>query len=153
MPKINVYLPDELVVREVGSVRRSAHCAPLDQDGAPSFTRFTERVRTALAGAKRVRERSVKEALALGHNYVGCEHLLLALFADEVGLAGRVLGRMGLDYRHARRTVVTMLAGVTHAREATAPPVSSPLDEILRRLERHRTPPRQLTVPPTWLRP
>ena len=42
-------------------------------------------------------EMTVGEATALGHNYVGCEHLLIGLAAEPDGIAGRVLREAGAD--------------------------------------------------------
>jgi ATP-dependent Clp protease ATP-binding subunit ClpA len=67
-------------------------------------------------------ELSVTEALALGHNYVGCEHLLLGLLGEPDGTAGHVLRDLGVDLRTARRTVVAALTGYTHLRAQTRPP-------------------------------
>src|SRR5918996_774462 len=61
--------------------------------------------------AKRALEAATKEALTLAHNYIGTEHLLLALLATEEGLASQVLRRMGLELRTTRRAVVTALTG------------------------------------------
>jgi len=90
---------------------------------------------TALA--KRALEATTKEALALGHNYVGTEHILLGLLATEEGLASRVMRRMGLELRTTRRTVVTALTGVVHPPTKEAKPSASNdvLDQILRRLD------------------
>jgi len=90
--------------------------------------------------AKKALELTTKEALGLGHNYVGCEHLLLGLLATEDGLASQVLRRMGIELRTTRRAVVTALSGFVHAREQQVSPpppapASSTLEEILRRLE------------------
>src|SRR3954451_9351305 len=67
--------------------------------------------------AKRALELTVTEAQCLGHNYVGCEHMLLGLLSTEDGLASQVLRRMGLEVRTTRRAVVTALVGYTQARE------------------------------------
>jgi ATP-dependent Clp protease ATP-binding subunit ClpC len=87
--------------------------------------------------AKRALELATKEALGLGHNYVGCEHLLLGLLATEQGLASKVLRRMGLELRTTRRAVVTALMSLVHAQAAPAPRAVAPdaLDQILRRLD------------------
>jgi ATP-dependent Clp protease ATP-binding subunit ClpC len=88
--------------------------------------------------AKKALELTAKEAHGLGHNYVGCEHLLLGLIATEEGLASQVLRRMGIELRTTRRAVVTALSGFVHAREqqGSPPPAgNSTLEEILRRLE------------------
>jgi ATP-dependent Clp protease ATP-binding subunit ClpA len=88
--------------------------------------------------AKRALESATKEALTLGHNYIGCEHLLLGLLATEDGLASQVLRRMGLELRTTRRAVVTALSGFVHARAddpSTRPKTADAVDEILRRLD------------------
>ena len=89
--------------------------------------------------AKQALEAATKEALALAHNYIGCEHLLLGLLATEDGLAGRVLQRMGLEPRTTRRATVAALGGLLPAkadqRAETAAPPPGALDEILRRLD------------------
>lgn len=61
---------------------------------------------------KRALEMAAKEALALGHNYLGCEHLLLGLLAVDDGLASRVLRRMGVEPRTTRLAVVAELTRV-----------------------------------------
>ena len=88
--------------------------------------------------AKMSLELAAREALTLGHNYVGCEHLLLGQLATEDGLAGKVLHRMGVDLRSAKRAVVAALLGFVQARErlgTEAAPGTATLDEIMRRLE------------------
>ncbi|MEU8198002.1 Clp protease N-terminal domain-containing protein [Microbispora amethystogenes] len=61
-------------------------------------------------------ELAVAEAQALGHNYIGCEHLLLGLAAEPEGIAGEVLRARGAEPRLTRRTVVAALAGYVHLR-------------------------------------
>jgi ATP-dependent Clp protease ATP-binding subunit ClpA len=87
--------------------------------------------------AKRALELATKEALTLGHNYIGCEHLLLSLLAAEDGVASQVLRRMGLELRTTRRAVVTALSGFVHAQKRESPPAQAAdtLDQILRRLD------------------
>ena len=53
------------------------------------------------------------EAIGLGHNYVGCEHLLLGLVAESDWSAGEVRRSLGADYRPVRRAVSAALAGYT----------------------------------------
>jgi ATP-dependent Clp protease ATP-binding subunit ClpA len=86
------------------------------------------------SSAKRALELTVKEALALGHNYIGCEHLLLSLLATDEGTASKVLRRMGLELRTTRRAVVTALTA-QHAATTTTSPTPSTLEQILRRLD------------------
>ncbi|MBG0831911.1 ATP-dependent Clp protease ATP-binding subunit [Planomonospora sp. ID67723] len=65
-------------------------------------------------------ELTVTEATALGHNYVGCEHLLLGLITEPDGTAGQVLRALGAEPRLVRRAVTAALAGYVHLRAQTA---------------------------------
>jgi hypothetical protein len=58
---------------------------------------------------------AMNEALGLGHNYVGTEHLLLGLYQVPAGLAAQILRRLGLDGDAARREVVTALSALRQA--------------------------------------
>jgi ATP-dependent Clp protease ATP-binding subunit ClpA len=62
-------------------------------------------------------ELTVTEATSLGHNYVGCEHLLLGLLAEPDGTAGQVLRAAGADQRMTRNAVVAALTGFAHVRD------------------------------------
>jgi hypothetical protein len=64
--------------------------------------------------------RSVREALTLGHNYVGTEHILLALIDDEMGLANKILAAKGVTAEAARAKVIELLAGIVAAKTAQA---------------------------------
>ena len=64
---------------------------------------FTARARKAL-------ELSLREALQLGHHYIGTEHLLLGLLREGEGIAARVLTRLGTDYAQVRERVLDLLA-------------------------------------------
>ncbi|MFF5210141.1 Clp protease N-terminal domain-containing protein [Streptosporangium sp. NPDC000396] len=65
-------------------------------------------------------ELAVAEATALGHNYVGCEHLLLGLVNELDGTAGQVLRALGAEPRLTRRAVAAALAGYVHLRAQTS---------------------------------
>lgn len=65
-------------------------------------------------------ELAVTEAISLGHNYVGCEHLLLGLVAEPDGLAGHLLRTRGAELRLARRATSAALAGLIHVKSQTA---------------------------------
>ncbi|GAA3285460.1 ATP-dependent Clp protease ATP-binding subunit [Dactylosporangium vinaceum] len=77
-------------------------------------------------------ELAVTEATALGHNYVGCEHLLLGLVAEPDGVAGQALRSLGAELRLTRRAVTAALAGYVHLQAQAAPS----LDALLARIER-----------------
>lgn len=70
---------------------------------------------------------AVSESFALGHNFVGCEHLLLGLVAEPNGAAGQALRALGAEQRVTRRAASTALHGFVHARnQAQSPPASAP---------------------------
>jgi ATP-dependent Clp protease ATP-binding subunit ClpA len=71
-------------------------------------------------------ELAVTEALALGHNYVGCEHLLLGLLAEPDGLGGQALRASGADLKAVRAAVVAALAGYVHLRAQAAAGPANP---------------------------
>jgi ATP-dependent Clp protease ATP-binding subunit ClpA len=63
--------------------------------------------------AKKVLELSLREALQLGHNYIGTEHILLGLIREGQGVAAQVLVKLGADRSRARQQVIQVLAGHT----------------------------------------
>ncbi|WP_460963088.1 ATP-dependent Clp protease ATP-binding subunit, partial [Parasphingorhabdus pacifica] len=69
--------------------------------------------------AKKVLELSLREALQLGHNYIGTEHLLLGLIREDEGVAAQVLIKRGADVNRARREVVELLTGSSPSDEQT----------------------------------
>ncbi|MDR2322094.1 ATP-dependent Clp protease ATP-binding subunit [Microbacterium sp. NPDC089698] len=61
--------------------------------------------------AKKVLELSLREALQLGHNYIGTEHILLGLIREGEGVAAQVLVKLGADLNKVRQQVIQMLSG------------------------------------------
>jgi len=61
--------------------------------------------------AKKVLELSLREALQLGHNYIGTEHILLGLIREGEGVAAQVLGKLGADLSSVRQQVIQLLSG------------------------------------------
>jgi ATP-dependent Clp protease ATP-binding subunit ClpA len=61
--------------------------------------------------AKKVLELSLREALQLGHNYIGTEHILLGLIREGEGVAAQVLAAVGADHTRVREQVVRLLTG------------------------------------------
>ena len=61
--------------------------------------------------AKKVLELSLREALQLGHSYIGTEHLLLGLIREGEGVAAQVLTKLGADSNRVRQQVVELLSG------------------------------------------
>jgi len=63
--------------------------------------------------AKKVLELSLREALQLGHNYIGTEHILLGLIREGEGVAAQVLVKLGADLSRVRQQVIQLLSGYT----------------------------------------
>jgi len=61
--------------------------------------------------AKKVLELSLREALQLGHNYIGTEHILLGLIREGEGVAAQVLLNLGADLEKVRSAVIQLLSG------------------------------------------
>ena len=66
--------------------------------------------------AKKVLELSLREALQLGHNYIGTEHILLGLIREGEGVAARVLLSLGADLEKVRNQVIQLLSGYQGSR-------------------------------------
>jgi ATP-dependent Clp protease ATP-binding subunit ClpC len=92
---------DELLARMPADTGSPAEAAP---DGR----HFDEHAAAALKAA-------LGEGITLGHNYIGCEHLLLGLVAEPDGVAGEVLRSRGAELRVVRRTVQAGLGGYVYA--------------------------------------
>ncbi|MHB8893803.1 MAG: ATP-dependent Clp protease ATP-binding subunit [Candidatus Geothermincolia bacterium] len=69
--------------------------------------------------AKKVLELSLREALQLGHNYIGTEHILLGLIREGEGVAAKVLVKLGVDLERLRNQVLKSLTGGAAAGELT----------------------------------
>jgi hypothetical protein len=63
------------------------------------------------ARAKTVLELSLREALRLGHNYIGTEHILLGLLREGDGVAVQVLTQLGVDLDRVRQAVTALIGG------------------------------------------
>ena len=70
--------------------------------GSPPFT----------PRAKKVLELSLREALQLGHSYIGTEHMLLGLVREGEGVAAQVLQSLGADLPRVRQQVIQLLSGL-----------------------------------------
>ena len=64
--------------------------------------------------AKKVLELSLREALQLGHNYIGTEHILLGLIREGEGVAAQVLVKLGAELNRVRSQVLLLLGGRVH---------------------------------------
>ena len=83
---------------------RLAELLPSGDAGATGQIPFTPRAKKAL-------ELSLREALSMGHNHIGTEHLLLGLTRETDGLAMRILADLGHDADEVREAVVRILGG------------------------------------------
>jgi ATP-dependent Clp protease ATP-binding subunit ClpC len=93
--------------------------------------------------AKKVLELSLREALQLGHNYIGTEHILLGLIHEGEGIAAQVLVKLGADLGRVRQQVLQQLyggperepdTGASSARGELIPAGSPVLDQFGRNL-------------------
>jgi len=89
--------------------------------------------------AKKVLELSLREALQLGHNYIGTEHILLGLIREGEGVAAQVLVKLGADLNRVRQQVIQLLNGYQSKEPAgtaseSAPSTSLVLDQFGRNL-------------------
>jgi len=81
--------------------------------------------------AKKVLELSLREALQLGHNYIGTEHILLGLIREGEGVAAQVLVKLGAELARVRQTVIQLISGYQGGKEtagAAAGPGSGPAE-------------------------
>ena len=96
------------ILEEAGLTRDGVEAALLARiprgAGAPGEPPLTPRAASALAGA-------LSEALALGHNYIGTEHILLGLFREPEGVAYLLLEEAGVTHDACRAKVLEMLSG------------------------------------------
>jgi ATP-dependent Clp protease ATP-binding subunit ClpC len=86
--------------------------------GSPPFT----------PRAKKVLELSLREALQLGHNYIGTEHMLLGLVREGEGVAAQVLVSLGADLARVRQQVIQLLSGY-QGKESVGSGAGSPASE------------------------
>jgi ATP-dependent Clp protease ATP-binding subunit ClpC len=70
--------------------------------------------------AKKVLELSLREALQLGHNYIGTEHILLGLIREGEGVAAQVLVKLGADLNRVRQQVIQLLSGYSGSESGKA---------------------------------
>ena len=76
--------------------------------------------------AKKVLELSLREALQLGHTYIGTEHILLGLIREGDGVAAQVLVGVGVDLNRARQQVIQLVAGPGRRKRCRSPATSGP---------------------------
>ena len=76
--------------------------------------------------AKKVLELALREALSLGHNYIGTEHILLGLVRENEGVAARILLDFDADSEKIRNEVIRMLSGPSRGRSGAAATAGGP---------------------------
>jgi ATP-dependent Clp protease ATP-binding subunit ClpC len=77
--------------------------------------------------AKKVMELSLREALQLGHNYIGTEHILLGLIREGKGVAAQVLQKLGADLDRVRREVNQLVSAPAGEETVTRFPTEEPM--------------------------
>jgi ATP-dependent Clp protease ATP-binding subunit ClpC len=85
--------------------------------------------------AKKVLELSLREALQLGHNYIGTEHILLGLVREGEGVAAQVLQKLGADLNRVRQTVIQLLSGSVAGAQVEAGGGSSEMSELMSEMQ------------------
>jgi ATP-dependent Clp protease ATP-binding subunit ClpA len=119
------------VLERLGISRETVRAKIEETVGAPATAAggsppFTPR-------AKRVLELSLREALQLGHNYIGTEHILLGIIREGEGVGARILVDLGADLPTVRQQVVQLLSGYTGREpvpEDDAPVLRSPAGRV-----------------------
>ncbi len=81
--------------------------------------------------AKKVLELSLREALQLGHNYIGTEHILLGLIREGEGVAAQVLVKLGADLNRVRQQVIQLLSGYQGKEPAAGPAEGTPSTSLV----------------------
>jgi ATP-dependent Clp protease ATP-binding subunit ClpC len=81
--------------------------------------------------AKKVLELSLREALQLGHNYIGTEHILLGLIREGEGVAAQVLVKLGADLNKVRQQVIQLLNGYQSKEPAGTAAESTPSTSLV----------------------
>jgi ATP-dependent Clp protease ATP-binding subunit ClpC len=87
--------------------------------------------------AKKVLELSLREALQLGHNYIGTEHILLGLVREGEGVAAQVLQKLGADLHRVRSQVMQLLGSGAESSPGPSE-AADPKDQVRNAAERAR---------------
>jgi Clp amino terminal domain, pathogenicity island component/UvrB/uvrC motif len=90
--------------------------------------------------AKKVLELSLREAISLGHDYIGTEHILLGLVRENEGVAARILLDFDADVDKVRNEIIHMLSGTPAPPRGPYAPKSPPVaPDVATEIERVRT--------------
>jgi ATP-dependent Clp protease ATP-binding subunit ClpC len=121
---------------DTGELDAGLRQADLTEPGTPDADEPDPGPGPALTGpAWRAVATAVEAVIELGHNYLGCEHLVLGLTAETSSVAGRVLRDLGADPAAARKALTSILAGYVHGRQTDPPAGAEALGEVMRRLD------------------
>jgi ATP-dependent Clp protease ATP-binding subunit ClpA len=129
---------------DVDDLRRAASSDEVieEQDGADVTTQLSSTSfdaqnlwRTLSVSSRLAIASALEESVALGHRFLGCEHLLLGLLDDANSAASRTLRQFGVEPSLTRRAVSSAVVGFAHARATTSTLDEGKLDAILSRLE------------------
>jgi len=101
------------VLAQLGVTAPTIEAALVEELGASAWATGDDLPLTPRA--RKVLRHTQREAKGLGHNYVGTEHILLAVMAEGEGLAARLLAAEGVGYAHIRSSVVEILTGTRSA--------------------------------------
>jgi hypothetical protein len=116
--------PTESVRNEVRAMLGEVHDPTAHaQNASPPFT----------PRAKKVLELSLREALKLGHSYIGTEHILLGIIREGESVATQVLTQLGVSLAAARQRVIALISGQEHEGQTGNPagvPVRSPFVRV-----------------------
>ncbi len=131
---------------EPAAVRQALAAADVTAEPAEKTAAHEEGLRFTGPAANAL-ELAVTEAVGMGHNYIGCEHLLLGVATETEGTGGAVLRGLGADPRPVRRAIAAALAGYTAisaSKQAQAPaaqPGGAQLLTMLRETIQHELQP------------
>ena len=101
---------ERLGISQSAARKRIEEIIGLGQQAPKGHIPFTPR-------AKKVLELALREALQLGHTYIGTEHILLGLIREGQGVAAQVLQQLGADFNRVRETVIELLSSYTATAE------------------------------------
>jgi hypothetical protein len=110
----------------LGVTKQAAH--KRFSDTLPGLGRFTPRARNVL-------EHATSIARAFGHNYVGTEHILIALFAESEGIAAKVLVELGASQQAVADAVLARVPRGQHSMSGAIPLTPKAVDVVTRTLK------------------
>ena len=114
-------------LRELSATSSAEESVAGSETADTLFARMTMAARDACAAA-------LESVIELGHNYVGCEHLLMGLVASD-GQAGEILREQGLQIETLRQALNGAIAGVVHERRTSATRDLDAFGDLARRIE------------------